>query len=64
MSVAQAAAILRPRRGTAHGGAEGIWDPGPMLTRLRYATRTGGWANNHGGLLGMGAGARERPGPV
>jgi hypothetical protein len=43
--------LLRPRRGAAHGGAESITDPGPMLARLRYVLRTGGWARQHRGLL-------------
>jgi hypothetical protein len=43
--------LLRPRRGVAHGGAESITDPGPMVARLRYILRTGGWARQHRGLL-------------
>jgi hypothetical protein len=66
MTLGQAVATLRPRPGAAHGGAEGLKDPGPMIKRIRYATRTGGWANDHQGLRRTRAKAAvaERTGPV
>jgi predicted ATP-grasp superfamily ATP-dependent carboligase len=51
LSLMQAARILRPVRGAAHGGPESLTDPGPMLARLKYAIRTGGWGRGHAGLL-------------
>ncbi len=43
--------LLRPRRNAAHGGPESLTDPGPMLARLRYVVRTGGWSRGHEGLF-------------
>ncbi len=51
LNAGEAIRLLRPRRGAAHGGAESLTDPGPMFARLRYIVRTGGWENNHRGLL-------------
>jgi predicted ATP-grasp superfamily ATP-dependent carboligase len=51
LSAGDAMRMLRPRLGTAHGGPESLTDPGPMLARLRYVVRTGGWENGHRGLL-------------
>jgi hypothetical protein len=46
--------LLWPRRNTAHGGPESLSDPGPMLARLRYVLRTGGWSHGHRGLVRTG----------
>src|SRR5207249_1841717 len=51
LSPADAIRLLRPRRHAAHGGPESITDPGPMVARLRYVLRTGGWSRGHTGLL-------------
>ena len=51
LSAREAASLLKPRAGSAHG-PESLKDPGPMLTRLVYAAKTNRWRE---GLAGLGS---------